>query len=47
MIEIQSLKVKYKEPLLMFENVNGKYRDVSATFGTAFTMIGSAWPISW
>ena len=31
MVEIQSLKVKYKEPLLMFENENGKYKNVSAT----------------
>ncbi|HEU4386205.1 MAG TPA: CRTAC1 family protein, partial [Blastocatellia bacterium] len=36
MVEIQSLKVKYKEPLLMFENVNGKYRNVSGQSGTAF-----------
>jgi hypothetical protein len=37
MVEIQSLKVKYKEPLLMFENVNGKYKDVSATSGAVFS----------
>ena len=37
MVEIQSLKVKYKEPLLMFENINGKYKNVSATSGEAFT----------
>ena len=30
MVEIQSLKVKYKEPLLMFENVNGNYKHVSS-----------------
>jgi enediyne biosynthesis protein E4 len=36
MVEIQSLKVKYKEPLLMFENVNGKFKNVSATSGEAF-----------
>src|SRR5215510_4196185 len=41
MIEIQSLKVKYKEPLLMFENVNGKYKNVSAQSGAAF---GKDWP---
>ena len=41
MVEIQSLKVKYKEPLLMFENENGKYKNVSATSGTAFT---KDWP---
>ena len=37
MVEIQSLKVKYKEPLLMFENINGKYKNVIATSGEAFT----------
>ncbi|HEV8429755.1 MAG TPA: CRTAC1 family protein [Pyrinomonadaceae bacterium] len=37
MVEIQSLKVKYKEPLVMFENVNGKYKNVSSTSGEAFT----------
>ena len=37
MVEIQSLKVKYKEPLLMFENVNGKYKNVSATSGAVFS----------
>ena len=37
MVEVQSLKVKYKEPLLMFENVNGKYKDVSATSGPIFS----------
>jgi hypothetical protein len=37
MVEIQSLKVKYKEPLLMFENVNGKYKNVSSTSGEAFS----------
>lgn len=36
MIDIQSLKVKYKEPLLMFENVNGTYKNVSAISGPAF-----------
>ncbi|HYG78744.1 MAG TPA: VCBS repeat-containing protein, partial [Pyrinomonadaceae bacterium] len=33
MVELQSLKVKYKEPMLMFENVNGKYVNVSARSG--------------
>jgi len=28
--------VKYKEPLLMFENVNGKFKNVSATSGEVF-----------
>lgn len=37
MIEIQSLRVKYKEPLLMFENVNGKYKNVSAISGAVFS----------
>ncbi|MCM3871465.1 MAG: CRTAC1 family protein [Pyrinomonadaceae bacterium] len=37
MIEVQSLKVKYKEPLLLFENVNGKYKNVSAISGAAFS----------
>ncbi len=36
MIGVQSLKVKYKEPLLMFENVNGKYKNVSSTSGEVF-----------
>ncbi|HKY03936.1 MAG TPA: CRTAC1 family protein, partial [Blastocatellia bacterium] len=36
MVEVQSLRVKYKEPLLMFENVNGKYKNVSATSGAVF-----------
>jgi enediyne biosynthesis protein E4 len=41
MVEIQSLKVKYKEPLLLFENVNGKYKNVSTVAGPAFT---KEWP---
>jgi hypothetical protein len=41
MVEIQSLKVKYKEPLLMFKNVNGTFKDVSAQSGAAFT---KDWP---
>ncbi|HKQ52150.1 MAG TPA: CRTAC1 family protein, partial [Pyrinomonadaceae bacterium] len=36
MVEVQSLRVKYKEPLLMFENDNGKYRNVSAQSGAVF-----------
>ena len=36
MVEIQSLKVKYKEPLLMFENVKGTYKNVSSVSGQAF-----------
>ena len=41
MVEIQSLKVKYKEPLLMFENVNGTFKNVSAISGAAFS---KDWP---
>ena len=41
MVEIQSLKVKYKEPLLMFQNVKGSFKDVSAQSGAAF---GKDWP---
>ncbi len=37
MVEIQSLRVKYKEPLLLFENVNGKYKNVSENSGAAFS----------
>jgi len=36
MVELQSLKVKYKEPLLMFENAGGKFRNVSAQSGEVF-----------
>ena len=41
MVEIQSLKVKYKEPLLMFENVNGQFKNVSAESGSVFS---KDWP---
>ena len=41
MVEIQSLKVKYKEPLLLFENVNGTFKNVSAISGAAFS---KDWP---
>jgi hypothetical protein len=37
MVEIQSLRVKYKEPLLMFENIHGKYKNVSAISGPVFS----------
>ena len=37
MVEIQSLKVKYKEPLLMFENVNGQFKNVSTVSGPVFS----------
>ncbi len=36
MVQIQSLKVKYKEPLLMFENVNGTYKHVTSVSGAVF-----------
>ena len=36
MVEIQSLKVKYKEPLLLFENVKGTFKNVTAISGPAF-----------
>jgi hypothetical protein len=36
MVEIQSLKVKYKEPLLLFENVKGTFKNVTAISGAAF-----------
>ena len=36
MVEAQSLKVKYKEPLLMFENIDGKFKNVSETAGAVF-----------
>ena len=36
MVETLTSRVKYKEPLLMFENVGGKFRDVSARSGAAF-----------
>ena len=36
MVETQSLKVKYREPLLMFENVDGKFKHVSAQSGAVF-----------
>jgi enediyne biosynthesis protein E4 len=36
MVEAVTARVKYREPLLMFENVGGAYRDVSARSGAAF-----------
>jgi enediyne biosynthesis protein E4 len=41
MVEVQSLKVKYREPLLLFENVNGTFKNVTAISGPAFT---KDWP---
>src|SRR4030095_4289840 len=36
MVEIQSLKVKYREPLLLFKNAGGKFVNVSAESGEIF-----------
>jgi hypothetical protein len=36
MIELQISKVRYKEPLLMFENINGKFKNVSERSGEVF-----------
>jgi enediyne biosynthesis protein E4 len=36
MVEAQVSKVKYKEPLVMFENINGKYKNVSDKSGEVF-----------
>jgi hypothetical protein len=37
MVETKSARVKYKEPLLMFENTGKEYRNVSALSGAVFT----------
>jgi hypothetical protein len=37
MVETKSARVKYKEPLLMFENTGKGYRDVSARSGAVFS----------
>ncbi len=36
MVETQAARVKYKEPLVMFENLNGRYKNVSAQSGDVF-----------
>ncbi len=36
MVETQVSKVKYAEPLLLFENVNGKFKNISAQSGAVF-----------
>lgn len=36
MVETQAARVKYKEPLMLFENINGKYKNVSAQSGDVF-----------
>ena len=42
MVETQSLKVTYREPLLLFENVGGKFVNVTAQSGEAFKKMYSA-----
>jgi hypothetical protein len=42
MIEGYSQQVKYKEPLLLFHQENGRLRNVSAEAGPAFTKMFSA-----
>ena len=37
MIERYSQQVKYKEPLLLFQNQGGKLRNISATAGPVFS----------
>jgi len=36
MVEVQSSRVKYREPMLLFENVEGKYRNVTGQSGEVF-----------
>jgi enediyne biosynthesis protein E4 len=36
MVEMRNTQTTYKEPLMMFENVNGKFRNVSAESGPVF-----------
>jgi len=36
MVEVQVSRVKYKEPLLLFENVNGQFKNVSMQSGEIF-----------
>jgi len=36
MVEVQSSRVKYREPMLLFENVDGKYRNVTGQAGEVF-----------
>src|SRR5579884_918733 len=42
MIEMYSQQVKYKEPLLLFHQENGKLRNVSAEAGPAFSRVFAA-----
>src|ERR1044072_4944225 len=46
MVETQSLKVKYREPLLMFENIDGKFKHVSEQSGAVFQKDFSARGVS-
>src|SRR5256714_7305325 len=36
LIEMRAARVKYREPMLMFENVGGRFRNVSAQSGAIF-----------
>lgn len=38
MVEMQSSRVKYKEPLMLFENAGGKFKNVSAQSGEVFKL---------
>ena len=42
MVEIRIAKVRYKEPLLLFQNTAGKFKDVSSTSGPVFAKSFSA-----
>ena len=42
MVETMTTRVKYKEPILMFRNLGGKFKDVSAQSGSVFTKSFSA-----
>lgn len=37
MIEVQGAKVKYAEPLVLFENINSKFKNISAQAGAVFS----------
>ena len=39
MIDILTTRVKYKEPLLLFENAGGEFKDVSARSGAVFAKV--------
>src|SRR5581483_10205319 len=42
MVELDSPGVSYREPLLLFHNVNGKFENVSGRAGSAFQSLWSA-----